>query len=434
MDFSDRRGGKTAMSEAIQVQMLGEFTIRYGDCVISDSNDRSHRVWSLLAYLLVNRRREFTQEELINLCWSGGTGSSDPANALKSVFHRIRALLDRLEDGLGHQLLLRRSGRYVWNEEVPITLDIEQFEERCRRGDREKEPEARLRAYQAAVGCYRGDLLPRLSGEIWVMPLETYYHGLYAGAVSSAIEILEDCGRTEELAALCRQAVKIEPYKEEFYEHLMGALIENGDNREAMAVYDDMSEMLFSDFGVMPGESLRELYRQASRTVNDHTLSMDELRMQLQEENSAGGAMLCEYDFFKILYRMQARAVARMGIAVHICLLSVTAKDGSALARRSLDGVMEKLPPLLRGNLRRGDVISRCSVSQFVIMLPQANYENSCMVAERLTGAFYRRYPHSSARLRACAAWCSRSFQTNKKKALRSSGRCGELFFTDSDF
>ena len=52
------------MSETIQVQMLGEFTIRYGDCVISDSNDRSHRVWSLLAYLLVNHRREFTQEEM----------------------------------------------------------------------------------------------------------------------------------------------------------------------------------------------------------------------------------------------------------------------------------------------------------------------------------------------------------------------------------
>ena len=61
---------------------------------------------------------------------------------------------------------------------------------------------------------------------------------------------------------------------------------------------------------------------------------------------------------------------------------------------------MEKLPPLLRGNLRRGDVISRCSVSQFVIMLPQANYENSRMVADRLVSAFYRRYPHSPARLR----------------------------------
>lgn len=115
-------------------------------------------------------------------------------------------------------------------------------------------------------------------------------------------------------------AVKIEPYKEEFYEHLMCALIENGDNREAMAVYDDMSEMLFSDFGVMPGETLRKLYRQASRTVNDHTLSMDELLHAASRRRTApGGAMLCEYDFFKILYRMQARAVARMGIAVHIC-------------------------------------------------------------------------------------------------------------------
>lgn len=388
------------MSETIQVQMLGEFSIRCGDRVISDSNDRSHRVWSLLAYLIINRSRAFTQEELINLCWSGGTGSSDPANALKSVFHRIRALLDKLEDGLGRRLILRQSGRYVWNEEVPLALDIEQFEALCRTGDTEKEPEARLRAYQAAIDSYCGDLLPRQSGDIWVMPLTTYYHGLYVGAVSSAIELLEDSGRTEELAALCRQAVKIEPYKEEFYEHLMRALIASGDNREAMAVYDDMSEMLFSNFGVMPGDALRELYRQASRTVNDHTLSIDELRTQLQEESSIGGAMVCEYDFFKILYRMQARAVARMGIAVHICLLSVTAKDGSALARRSLDGVMEKLPLLLQSNLRRGDVVARCSVSQFVIMLPQANYENSCMVAERLTGAFYRRYPHSSARLR----------------------------------
>lgn len=388
------------MSETIQVQMLGEFSIRCGDRVISDSNDRSHRVWSLLAYLIMNRSRAFAQEELINLCWSGGTGSSDPANALKSVFHRIRALLDKLEDGLGRRLILRQSGRYVWNEEVPLALDIEQFEALCRTGDAEKEPEARLRAYQAAIDGYCGDLLPRQSGDIWVMPLTTYYHGLYVGAVSSAVELLEDSGRMEELAALCRQAVKIEPYKEEFYEHLMHALIANGDNREAMAVYDDMSEMLFSNFGVMPGDALRELYRQASRTVNDHTLSIDELRTQLQEESSAGGAMVCEYDFFKILYRMQARAVARMGIAVHICLLSVTAKDGSALARRSLDGVMEKLPLLLQSNLRRGDVVARCSVSQFVIMLPQANYENSCMVAERLTGAFYRRYPHSSARLR----------------------------------
>lgn len=38
----------------LQVQMLGQFTLRYGDRTISDSDDRSRRVWSLLAYMLYN--------------------------------------------------------------------------------------------------------------------------------------------------------------------------------------------------------------------------------------------------------------------------------------------------------------------------------------------------------------------------------------------
>lgn len=51
----------------LQVQMLGQFTLRYGDRTISDSDDRSRRVWSLLAYMIYNHGRSFAQEELIHL-------------------------------------------------------------------------------------------------------------------------------------------------------------------------------------------------------------------------------------------------------------------------------------------------------------------------------------------------------------------------------
>ena len=112
------------------------------------------------------------------------------------------------------------------------------------------------------------------------------------------------------------------------------------------------------------------------------------------------GAMVCEYDFFKILYRSEARSIARNGHSANICLLSVSGKDGEMLARRSLDTAMNNLQVLVQNNLRRGDVIARCSISQYIILLPQANYENSRMVADRLVSAFYRRYPHSPARLR----------------------------------
>ena len=384
----------------LQVQMLGQFTLRYGDRTISDSDDRSRRVWSLLAYMLYNHGRSFAQEELIHLYWSNNEKSADPGNALKSIFHRIRTALDKLQPGLGRLLIRRKAGRYFWNNVIPLSLDIEDFEAHFHAAEAAGDDDVRLAEYQAALALYAGDPLPRMTDEIWTIPIVAYYHSLYTRAAAGAIELLEKQERTAEAVALCRRAIHIEPYQEDLYEHLMRGLLRTGDMKGAMSVYEEMSEQLFAHFGVMPSETLRTLYRQATRTVNDRTLTMDEVCSQLAEPAPHGGAMVCEYDFFKILYRAEARSIARNGHSANICLLSVSDKDGEMLARRSLDPAMNNLQVLVQNNLRRGDVIARCSISQYIILLPQANYENSRMVADRLVSAFYRRYPHSPARLR----------------------------------
>lgn len=384
----------------LQVQMLGQFTLRYGDRTISDSDDRSRRVWSLLAYMLYNHGRSFAQEELIHLYWSNGEKSADPGNALKSIFHRIRTALDKLQPGLGRLLIRRKAGRYFWNNAMPLSIDIEDFEAHFHAAEAAGDDDVRLAEYQAALTLYAGDPLPRMTDEIWTIPIVAYYHSLYTRAAAGAIELLEKQERTAEAVALCRRAIHIEPYQEDLYEHLMRGLLRTGDMKGAMSVYEEMSEQLFAHFGVMPSETLRTLYRQATRTVNDRTLTMDEVCSQLEEPAPHGGAMVCEYDFFKILYRAEARSIARNGHSANICLLSVSGKDGEMLARRSLDPAMNNLQVLVQNNLRRGDVIARCSISQYIILLPQANYENSRMVADRLVSAFYRRYPHSPARLR----------------------------------
>ena len=384
----------------LQVQMLGQFTLRYGDRTISDSDDRSRRVWSLLAYMIYNHGRSFAQEELIHLYWSNGEKSADPGNALKSIFHRIRTALDKLQPGLGRLLIRRKAGRYFWNNVIPLSLDIEDFEAHFHAAEAAGDDDVRLSEYQAALALYAGDPLPRMTDEIWTIPIVAYYHSLYTRAAAGAIELLEKQERTAEAVALCHQAIHIEPYQEDLYEHLMRGLLRTGDMKGTMSVYEEMSELLFAHFGVMPSETLRTLYRQATRTVNDRTLTMDEVCSQLAEPAPHSGAMVCEYDFFKILYRAEARSIARNGHSANICLLSVSGKDGEMLARRSLDPAMNNLQVLVQNNLRRGDVIARCSISQYIILLPQANYENSRMVADRLVSAFYRRYPHSPARLR----------------------------------
>ena len=163
----------------LQVQMLGQFTLRYGDRTISDSDDRSRRVWSLLAYMLYNHGRSFAQEELIHLYWSNNEKSADPGNALKSIFHRIRTALDKLQPGLGRLLIRRKAGRYFWNNVMPLSLDIEDFEAHFHAAEAAGDDDVRLAEYQAALALYAGDPLPRMTDEIWTIPIVAYYQPVH---------------------------------------------------------------------------------------------------------------------------------------------------------------------------------------------------------------------------------------------------------------
>ena len=89
----------------------------------------------------------------------------------------------------------------------------------------------------------------------------------------------------------------------------------------------------------------------------------------------------------------------RNGNATHIALLSISSNTDKPLSKRSLDRIMEQVGAGLRSSLRRGDTISRCSTSQYIIMLPKANYENSCMVCRRVITSFHRNHPHVAAKI-----------------------------------
>lgn len=385
-------------AKQLRVRMLGSFSIELGDKKVDDSGNRSRKVWLLMAYMIYYRNRPISQEELTGLLWGEEESSANPANALKTMFHRVRTMLDQLGDSAGHRLIVRQKGGYAWNSEDSIRFDLEEFDNLCRAGAAATEDE-RLQRYLGAIELYQGDFLTKLSTEPWVVPIATYFHNLYTQAVQEVLRLLEARERREEAIRLCRKAVEVEPYNEDLYRHLMRNLVDMKDQRGAIVVYEDMSELLFSNFGVMPAEDIRALYREAVRVVNDRAIPPGVVRDQLREAETVSGALLCDYDFFKVLYQAEARLVARRGDAIHIGLLSILGKSGKELSKRSMSRAMENLQEQVRMNLRRGDVAAQCSVSQYILMLPQANYENSCMVCERIIKAFGRQYPHSPAEL-----------------------------------
>ena len=105
--------------------------------------------------------------------------------------------------------------------------------------------------------------------------------------------------------------------------------------------------------------------------------------------------MICDYDFFRVLYRLMARTMAQDGKAIQVALLSISGEKGVEFSLKKQQRIMRNLQEHIRMSLRSGDTASQCSVSQYVLLLPHANYENGCMVCERIVKDFLRKCPHT---------------------------------------
>ncbi len=381
--------------EYLHIQMLGDFSLRSEDKLISDLQNRTKKIWLLLAYILCKRGQIVSRKELIQLLWGEDATSNNPENALKITFYRVRSLLDQLEDNAGHQLVIWQDNGYTWNMDIPMTLDIEEFEKACNAYS--KDETELLEHNLEAIALYKGVFLSNLPNDEWIMNSRTHYHNLYIQKILVTAPLLLSLNRQKEAIAILKKAISLEPHHEPINKLLMEAHIANGDQSSAIAVYETLSQRLFADSGSKPGEDIYEYYREIMQTLTTQSLSMDMVLDFLLTNNSGAGALKCDYDYFKILCHAEARVNARNGKSSHIVLVSVSGKNDKILTKQTLEQSMERLGDHIRLSLRRGDAYTQCSMNQYVIMLREANYENSCMVSQRIVNAFSKAHPRSAA-------------------------------------
>ena len=386
-------------TKQIYARFFGRFQMTCGN--VSISGGRSYRAWPILSYLAYHHGRDVTHDELVRL-FADMDRISDPAHFMRVTIHRIRKILEPIVNEIGSELVLTKQGAYKWNEDVPLSLDTEQFETALRACDGSNETQEKLRRCREALELYQGDFLSGLSGEAWVAPLAAYYREQYFDAAFTASELMIANGLGRDAEAVCRRALDYDAYHEPLNRQLIRALITVQDYSGAVEAYKVLSQRLYDELGVLPDAETRRLYQAAAGLAGGGTVTPEELTAQLREENPSMGALVCTYEDFRRFYQAEARSAGRRGDAVHIAILSVTAKNGDSLSERVLRNAMEQLEQNIRRSLRLGDVAAACSASQYVLMLLQANLENSEKVLERITRSFYREHPHTSAILR-CA-------------------------------
>lgn len=387
--------------ELIRIRMLGGFSLSYEGFLVSDTVGRTHQLWNLLGYLISNRHRSVSQDELIEILWPDES-SENPANALKNLVYRIRTALSAAGIEDAKEMICYRRGTYYWNNENPCVVDTEQFEQTvARAGEAACTADERILLLLKAIALYKGNFLPLFSYEKWVVPLAAYYRSLYFRAVHNVCELLADAGRYAELGDVCTKASEIDPFEEEVHRYYILSLVRRNKTSAALEHYNYVGNLFYREMGVRVSEEMRALYREIAGTLGNIQTDLDVIKEDLSEKSAPKGAFYCEYEVLRCMYRVEARAAARTGQTVFVGLLTVTEQDGQVPPVAKLAKVMEELMETIRGSLRRGDVFSRFSATQFILMLPTLTYENGEMVMQRICRYYRNEYRSRNVRITA---------------------------------
>ena len=198
-----KRTAEPTVIKTVSVSLLGGFALELDGTTLTDDINRSLKLWSVLAYLILHRDRPVPQTEFIETFWPDDN-SSNPVNALKTLLYRIRSMLEPLFGEL--QPILAQRGAYLWNPAVGCDLDTDRFEALCAQAsDESLSSESRMDLYRSALSLYQGDLLPKLDLlENVEVPL------MYAGVPKAerrqrAREVLEQVGLGDKLHHLPNQ-------------------------------------------------------------------------------------------------------------------------------------------------------------------------------------------------------------------------------------
>ena len=378
--------------EKLKITMLGEFSMSYGDNVITEQSKRSKKMWTLLQFMIANHNREISQTELINLLW-GDKESENPVGALKTSLHRLRACLDGLGLPDGAEIIVNSMGTYSLNSRIDCEIDFDEFDALYKKSTLAQSEKERTTLYLAALALYKGDFLQRSRSDGWVVPINNYYHSLYLRIVHETIDILYKHKYYTELINVCRKAFEIEKLDDRIHLYYVKGLLDIGETAAAKQHYTYVMDLFYNKNGINPSPDFVELYEKTVKDDHNYNADFGVLKGQLDSIDDGIGAYYCEFAFFKHIYQLEIRDAVRSGRPTNLCLLTAVSKSQEEIDIKQLNRIMTRLSDCISSSLRSRDVYSRYSASQFVMLLTNTTKDQAEMVLDRILKRFKRDNP-----------------------------------------
>lgn len=133
---------------------------------------------------------------------------------------------------------------------------------------------------------------------------------------------------------------------------------------------------------------------------------MEQVSQELSEDNPDAGAFCQDYDCFVSIYRFVKRRLQRVNSSVYSLLFTLSDDCGDFPDLPARIILMEELHDIIQRSLRAGDVFTRYSGCQYLVMVSDATDLQTDIIAERIQEKFvnassfsgkykllYKRYP-----------------------------------------
>jgi DNA-binding SARP family transcriptional activator len=237
-----------------RIQLCGQFVVRVeGRRIDRELPGRQGRL--LFAYLVLNRDKPRSRDELIEAIWPRNL-PSDPEGALSALISKLRRLLP---DGW---LEGRSDLRLVLPPDASI--DVESAREAVHRA------EALLDAHRWEDACGPSLLAqnvadrPLLPGETqpWLEEARAELDDLRHRAMEAAVRAGLGMGGPELRwkVPVAKRLVREAPYRESAHRLLMESLAAQGNVAEALQAYEELRQLLRDELGTAPSAATQQVH------------------------------------------------------------------------------------------------------------------------------------------------------------------------------
>ena len=242
------------MGHPLRIGLCGGLVVDDGGRRIEDElSGRQGR--ELFTYLVLNRGRSVSRDELMALLW--------PDRAPRAPEAALNTILARLRRALGHAVLAPRA-QLALDLPPDTWIDVEAADAACAGAESmlaEGRAEEALSAAQAAADIVGARLLPEIQHawiDQWRGEVEEIHSRLLT--VTARAGLAAGGPRLIDAERAARRLIEREPFRESGYALLMEVQHGRGDVAEALLVYERVRTLLRDELGIPPSARLAALH------------------------------------------------------------------------------------------------------------------------------------------------------------------------------